>query len=164
MENPDLKSSFAPISDPDITILILGTLPGDTSLALNEYYGHPRNKFWRIIAEITNNNLPVNYIEKKELLKKTKIGLWDVAHKANRKGSLDSAIKEEEANDLGSFISRHENLKTIGFNGIKAEKIFDKFFKRQSHLRYLLLPSSSPANAGINFENICRIWSQLLER
>lgn len=156
-----IKTSFPPISNKNTRILILGSLPGDKSLELGEYYGHPRNRFWKILSTITNKELPATYAEKKELLLKSGIGVWDVAHKATRNGSLDSAMKDEEPNDLEAFIANHKNLTTIGFNGKKAEVLFNKFFKRQDGLRYVSLPSSSPANAGINFENICTCWKQL---
>lgn len=156
------KTSFDPISNADTTILILGTMPGDKSIELGEYYGHSRNKFWKIISTITNSELPQSYADKKALLLKTRIGIWDVAHKANRKGSLDSAIKDEEPNDLTGFIEKHKNLKVIGFNGTKSETLHDKYFKRKSGVKYILLPSTSPANTGINFESICNKWSQIL--
>lgn len=159
--NPNKKTSFPPISNENTRILILGSLPGDKSLELAEYYGHPRNRFWKILSAITNKELPTTYAEKKEFLSKCGIGVWDVAHKATRNGSMDSAMKDEEPNDLEAFIANHKNLTTIGFNGKKAEVLFNKFFKRNSGLRYVSLPSSSPANAGINFENICTCWKQL---
>jgi hypoxanthine-DNA glycosylase len=158
----DIKTSFNPISNSDSTVLILGTMPGDKSLELGEYYGHPRNRFWKIISTITDNNLPQSYADKKALLLKTKISIWDVAHKANRKGSLDSAIEDEEPNDLGSFIASHKNLKVIGFNGTKSEALFDKYFDREKGFKYVLLPSTSPANTGVNLDNICKIWRQIL--
>lgn len=156
------KLSFAPISDSYTEILILGSLPGDKSLELVEYYGHSRNRFWKIVSTITRNEVPLTYSEKKLLLINNKIGVWDVVHRANRKGSLDSAIEDVEPNDIESFISKHRNLKVIGFNGQKAEALFNKFFKRNSSINYISLPSSSPANAGITFENLCKIWEQLL--
>jgi hypoxanthine-DNA glycosylase len=158
------KTSFDPISNADITILILGTMPGDKSIELGEYYGHSRNRFWKIISTITNNELPLTYSDKKGLLLKTKIGIWDVAHQANRKGSLDSAIEDEEPNDLETFIAKHTNLKVIGFNGTKSETLFDKYFDRKSDLKYISLPSTSPANTGIDFDNICIIWQQILTK
>ncbi|MBK6731397.1 MAG: DNA-deoxyinosine glycosylase [Bacteroidetes bacterium] len=157
-----MKTSFDPISNSDTSILILGTMPGDKSLEQEEYYAHPTNRFWKIISTITNNELPHSYLEKKELLLKTKIGVWDVAHKVNRKGSLDSEIKDEEPNDLDNFISQHKNLKVIGFNGNKAQVIFDKYFERKSGIKYISLPSTSPANTGINLENICEQWRLIL--
>ncbi len=158
------KTSFDPISNAETTILVLGTLPGDKSLELSEYYGHPRNRFWKIISTITDNDLPLTYADKKTLLLKTKIGIWDVAHKANRKGSLDSAIEGEEPNDLDSFIARHKHLKVIGFNGKTSQALFDKYFDRKNDIKYISLPSSSPANAGINFDSICEKWRQLLAK
>jgi len=165
MQNPShTKTSFAPISNADTSILILGTLPGDKSLELGEYYGHSRNRFWRIIATITGNDLPLTYTDKKALLLKSNIGVWDVAHTANRKGSLDSAIKAEAPNDIDSFIASHKKLKVIGFNGAKSQALFDKYFDRKDGIRCIPLPSSSPANAGIDFDSICKIWRQILSR
>lgn len=158
------KTSFDPISNADTTILILGTMPGNKSLELGEYYGHSRNRFWKIVSTITNNDLPLTYSDKKALLLKSKIGIWDVAHKANRKGSLDSAIEDEEPNDLDGFIARHKNLKVIGFNGTKSQALFDKYFNRKSVIKYIPLPSTSPANTGIDFDNICKQWRQILTK
>lgn len=160
----DTKKSFDPISNSDTTILILGTMPGDKSLELGEYYGHSRNRFWKIISTITDNDLPMTYTDKKALLLKTKIGIWDVARKANRKGSLDSAIEDEEPNDLDNFIAKHKNLKVIGFNGTKSQVLFDKYFHRKSDLKYISLPSTSPANTGIDFDSICKLWRQILTK
>jgi len=156
------KTSFDPISNSDITILILGTIPGDKSIELGEYYGHSRNKFWKIISTITDNDLPITYNDKKTLLLKSRIGIWDVAHKAIRKGSLDSAIENEQPNEISDFINRHNNLKIIGFNGTKSQALYDKYFERISGIKYILLPSTSPANTGIDFDSICRKWKQIL--
>ena len=161
IELTESKMSFEPLSNIDITVLILGSLPEDESLELSEYYGHSRNRFRKIISTITNHNLPTTYAEKIALLLNSKIGVWDVAHKADRKGSLDSSIQNEQPNDLDSFILKHKNIKVIGFNGKKSQKLFDKYFKRKNTIKYISLPSSSPANAGINFESICDIWRQL---
>jgi hypoxanthine-DNA glycosylase len=157
-----IKSSFPPIADGTTEILILGSLPGEKSLAMHEYYAHPQNKFWRIIAAITNNEMPVTYSGKTGLLIKNKIGVWDVVREAKRIGSLDTNIVGEVPNDIDSFISRHKNLKVVGFNGTKALKVFDKYFKRREHLKYIQLPSSSPANARIKFDEICEKWRELL--
>jgi hypoxanthine-DNA glycosylase len=162
MDN-ELKTSFPPISADSTEILILGSLPGEKSLAMHEYYAHPQNKFWRIIAAITDNETPVNYDDKLSLLINNKIGVWDVVREAKRIGSLDTNIVGEVPNDVDNFISRHKNLKVIGFNGTKALKLFDKYFKRREHLKYIQLPSSSPANARITFDEICEKWRELLQ-
>ena len=108
--------------------------------------------------------MPITYPDKRNLLLKTKIGIWDVAHKANRKGSLDIAIQDEEPNELDGFIEKHSDLKIIGFNGTKAETLFNKYFDRKSRIKYISLPSTSAANTGLDFDNICKIWRQLLNK
>ncbi|MBS3913067.1 MAG: DNA-deoxyinosine glycosylase [Bacteroidetes bacterium] len=158
------KTSFDPIANSDTSILILGTMPGDRSLELGEYYGHSRNKFWRIISAITNKDLPVTYSDRIQILLESKIGIWDVAHKANRKGSLDSAIEDEEPNDLEGLIASLKNLKVVGFNGTKSQALFDKYFERKRNIKYILLPSTSPANTGMSFDNICKQWQQLFTK
>lgn len=154
---------FDSISNADTAILILGSMPGDTSINLQQYYGHPMNRFWKIISTITNNKLPITYKGKIDLLLKIKVGVWDVAHKADRIGSLDSAIKNEAPNYLEGFIVKHKNLKVIGFNGKKSESMFNKYFDRRDDIRYISLPSSSPANTTISFDDICKLWEQLFK-
>ncbi len=162
--NPEnvVKTSFPPISNPETEILILGTLPGEKSLEMQEYYAHPQNKFWRIIAAITNNQTPVTYSGKTSLLLANKIGVWDVVREAKRIGSLDSNIVGEVPNNLEEFLANHKRLKAIGFNGAKAAKLFDKYFERHENIRYVALPSSSPANARISFDEICVRWQEIL--
>ena len=162
--NSHSKTSFDSISNKDTEVLILGTLPSDKSLKFGEYYGHPRNKFWKIIADITGNELPKSYPEKIEMLQKSNIGVWDIAHSASRKGSLDINIKNEVPNDIKSFIQVHKSLKIIGFNGKKAEKLFDKYFERDINLKYVGLPSTSPANASFSYDDIIQKWSELIKR
>ncbi len=156
------KTSFEPISNSETSILILGTMPGDASLVLGEYYGHSRNRFWKVISSITDNELPHTYAEKKALLLKLGIAVWDVAKKANRVGSLDSEIKDEEPNDIEQFIIEHKNLKTIGFNGKKSETLYNKYFSQKSGYNYVSLPSTSPAHTSMSFEILCTKWKQIL--
>lgn len=156
------KTSFAPIAQPNSQLLILGSLPGDKSIELNEYYGHPRNRFWKVLATVSNNAIPKNYQEKINLLTTLKIGLWDTAYKANRSGSLDSAIKDEVPNDLENFITNQPELKMIAFNGKTSEALFNKYFDKKSHITYLSLPSTSPANAKFTFEMLCEAWQDIL--
>lgn len=159
----DLKTSFEPISNSETTVLILGTAPGDKSIELGEYYAHPRNRFWKIISTLTEKDLPVTYNDKKTLLINVGIGIWDVAHSVIRKGSLDISIKSVKPNDLDNFIKEHTKLKIIGFNGQKAEKLYEKYFDRKDNLTYFSLPSTSPANTRFNFDEICKEWSKIIE-
>jgi len=157
----ETKTSFEPLSAPDIRVLLLGSLPGDKSLEVEEYYGHPRNRFWKVLSTIFKQSLPADYPEKKAMLRRLKVGVWDVAQQASRKGSLDSAIANEVPNELDQFIDQHHKLRIIAFNGKKAEAMFDQYFKRRAEIQYLSLPSTSPANAAFTFEQLCTHWSQL---
>lgn len=158
-----IKTSLDYISNQDTEILILGTLPGEMSLEIKQYYANPRNKFWGIIAYITKAELPETYDEKIKLLLKHKIGLWDVIHQAKREGSLDNNIMDEVSNKLNEFISEHNNLKIIGFNGQKSEKIFRKYFQKQENIKYIVLPSTSPANTRIKNDEKCERWKVIMK-
>jgi len=122
---PNNKTSLAPIISSNTSILIAGCLPDDKSHALAEYYGDARNRFWKVISTITNHETSVNYKDKKTLLIKCKIGLWDLANNERSEGRLDSAIKNEEPNEIHKLITCYRNLKNIGFNGAKAEALFE---------------------------------------
>jgi len=156
------KTGFASISNQNTEVLILGTFPGAMSLERNEYYAHPRNRFWKIIADLKKEKFPENYAEKTELLLKHKIGVWDIAHQAQREGSLDANILEIIPNNLTDFISKHKNLKVVGFNGRKAEKLFRQHFKKLKHINYILLLSTSSANARYSYDEILDNWRQAL--
>lgn len=153
------KYSFAPISETNATILILGTMPGEQSLALQEYYGHSRNNFWKILFTLFDKEIATDYQEKIKLLKQNKIALWDVLEACERNGSLDSAIKKEVANDFESFLKKHPNIKHIYFNGQKAASFFKKYVTVSDNYLFATLPSTSPANAGKSFENKLNEWS-----
>ena len=155
------SKSFSPIIYSNTKILILGSLPGKKSLELKQYYGHARNRIWKILSHLTGGDIPVTYQQKKELLYKNKIGLWDVAHSAHREGSLDSNIKDERPNDIERLIKNYDSIKVIGFNGKKSEKMFYKYFTENLEIKYVPLPSTSPANMAISFEDICARWAQL---
>jgi hypoxanthine-DNA glycosylase len=164
--NPDsknVKQALDPIADSQTEVLILGTLPGDKSLEFGQYYANSSNRFWKIIAGITGDQVPPTYEEKKGLLLRNRIGVWDVAHKANREGSLDTNMKDEEPNNLEGFIKQHKNLKLIGFNGQKPEKLYNKYFSRKKGLKYIPLPSSSGANRGVRFEAKRENWKSLIK-
>jgi hypoxanthine-DNA glycosylase len=156
------KNSFEPLIDDSTEILILGSMPGDRSLSVREYYAYPGNRFWKIIARITNDNIPTSYEEKRSLLIKYKIGLWDVAKKANRAGSLDSNMSDEIPNDLDKFLKNHPKIRVVGLNGSKAVNLFNKFFNRHPHIVYHNLSSTSGANTSMIFEESCNDWKRIL--
>lgn len=153
------KYSFPPISNPNARILILGTMPGAQSLAMNQYYAHPRNAFWKILFTVFETPFSTEYENKKSLLLKNHIALWDVLEVCMREGSLDSAIEQEVANDFDSFLKGHTNIKHIYFNGQKAAAFFKKHIKLENDYHLTILPSTSPANAGKSFEAKLMEWS-----
>ena len=142
--------------------MILGSIPGDRSIEIQQYYGHPQNRFWRMIAIVCHAETPIIYEEKKRLLSENRIALWDVAHKANRKGSLDSAIRDEEPNDIATLLAENPTIHTVAFNGKKSEQLYDRYFQRFNTVRYLSLPSTSPANAACGLERLCNQWRQII--
>lgn len=150
--------SFSPISAEDSKILILGTMPGTKSLELNQYYGHSQNNFWKFIFTILKEDISFDYETKKAILIKNKIALWDVLQFCDRVGSLDSAIKNEIANDFESFLKDHPDITMILFNGQKAAAFFKKYVPLEKTYQLITLPSSSPANASKPFESKLAEW------
>lgn len=150
--------SFSPISSPDSKMLILGTMPGTKSLELNQYYGHSQNNFWKFMFMIFNEDFSTDYETKKALLLQNKIALWDVLQYCDRVGSLDSAIKNEIANDFENFLKQHPNIKTLLFNGQKAAAFFKKYVHLEKEYTLIRLPSTSPANAAKSFESKLDEW------
>lgn len=160
---PTFSQSFQPVLGLEPRVLILGTLPGKESLRKQEYYGNPRNHFWKIIYTLFDAPLEEEYGAKIAFAKENKIALWDVCHRAVRASSLDSDIKEEQANEIGELLDKNPTIKTVAFNGQKAEKLFDKYFDRREEIKYLSLLSSSPANASYSYEKKLAQWRQLAD-
>ena len=156
------KKSFPPIIDKQTEVLILGTLPGDESLRLQQYYANPRNQFWKILEGVWGEICPTIYKEKVQWLLKHKVGLWDVCHSAERKGSLDHKIVKEVPNNLEKLLKENSRVAIILFNGVKACTVFDKYNKEASHIQYVSVPSSSSASAKPLTEKIGK-WKRALK-
>ena len=141
------KHCFPPVVDKHTEILILGSLPGDASLAQQQYYAHPQNRFWHLLSDVLQNKLVEQaYEQRLQTLLEHRIGLWDVVANAKREGSLDSQIKARQDNDLLALLAQLTSLKTIAFNGGTASKLGLKILgSNASRYRILQLPSSSPA-------------------
>lgn len=152
-------NSFPAFVDSNTKILILGTMPGIASLTKQEYYGNPRNHFWRIMYTLFDT-LPVSdsFEEKIKLLQKNKIGLWDVLENCERKGSLDIHIKNHKENDFEMLFKQYPEILTIVFNGKESHEYFIKKFGQIEDITYYVMPSTSPANT-MSFENKLKIWS-----
>ena len=136
-------------------------MPSRKSLEIQQYYGHPRNAFWRILFTLFDNTFSSNYDDKKSFAIKHNIVIWDVCHTATRKGSLDSDIEEESPNRINELIADNPIICTIAFNGQKAASLYDKYFPKYENIDYITLLSTSPANAKYSLEEKLKDWSQI---
>ncbi|MFP9098374.1 DNA-deoxyinosine glycosylase [Flavobacterium sp. RHBU_24] len=155
-----MKKAFEPVADYKSTVLILGTMPGEKSLQLQEYYGNRGNQFWRIMFAVFNEPLNPVYPEKLRLLKKNNIALWDVLQYCEREGSLDSNIKNEIPNDFDAFYRQHPNITTVFFSSKNAAAYYDKYVGRKPGITYIALPSPSGANASMPYNKKLEIWKE----
>jgi hypoxanthine-DNA glycosylase len=163
--------SFAPIADQKARVLILGSMPGNASLAAGQYYAHPQNLFWRILGEVTGAAAASPYAARVRALKSCGIALWDVLESCVREGSLDAAIEDGSirANEFASFYSAHPRIHRIFFNGAKAEACYRRHVLpalagAPATLDCHRLPSTSPAHASLSREDKQTQWKQALER
>lgn len=156
------KQGLGPVWAPDARLLILGSLPGDASIAAQQYYGHPQNAFWRLIGAVIGTDLVgLAYPERLAALTGARVALWDVLAEAVRPGSLDSAIRDERTNDLAAFLDGLPDLTAIAFNGGKAARLGERMLAGvQPAVHRLTLPSSSPAYT-LGFELKKAAWLNL---
>ncbi|MBW8523446.1 DNA-deoxyinosine glycosylase [Chryseobacterium chendengshani] len=148
--------------DTNSKILILGSIPGVKSLEKQQYYGHPQNKFWKIIFELFHEEFTEDYIERIAVLKKYHLALWDTIDSCERKGSLDSEIKNEEANQIAELLEEYPNIQAIFCNGGKSYKNLQKILGKNFKIPMNLLPSTSPLHT-VSFEKKLEDWKKILE-
>lgn len=153
-----IKQPFEPVYDQYSRILILGSLPSVKSRENGFYYGHPQNRFWKVIAGIYGQDVPENILDKKDLLYKCRIAVWDVIESCEIKGSSDSSIKEVVTADLNTILDRCA-IEKIFANGKTAGRLYNKFAKDKTGRDIIELPSTSPANAAYSLEKLMIEWS-----
>ena len=161
---PTRKIGLPPIARSDARLFILGSLPGEASLAAKRYYAHPTNQFWRLLGgAIGEESQPLSYEQRLERLADRRIGLWDVIASANRRGSLDQAIRDAEHNQIEHLLHEHSELRAIAFNGATAAAVGRKLIGAPpQHVALIDLPSSSAANTT-PFGDKARAWSRLAQ-
>ena len=152
---------FPPLFDENSEILILGSFPSVKSREQMFFYGHPQNRFWRVLAAVTENEIPQTIEDKKRLLLSSKIALWDVIAECEITGSADSSIKNAVPNDL-TVILDNAAIKKIFVNGKTAEKYYNKYIRDALGLDAVCLPSTSPANAAWTPERLIAEWKRLI--
>lgn len=154
---------FGPIFDEDSKILILGSLPSKKSREDGFYYGHPKNRFWKLLALLTNSKEPVTTSEKIKLLQKNHIALWDAIRSCEILASKDESIINVETNDIAGLLERTK-IEKIFANGRKAYEIYEKLIFQKTKIESVYLPSTSPANASYSLEKLKETWGAALDR
>ena len=155
---------FPPIVKRGARILVLGSMPGVASLAAGEYYAHPHNQFWRIAGAVCGFDPGISYTRRKSILTAAGIALWDVIGSCSRQGSLDAAIDDESivVNNFAAFLATHAGIARVCFNGRKAESAWRRHVQGRlppgCKPECLLLPSTSPAHAGMSYLRKLRVW------
>ncbi|MDK2964355.1 MAG: hypothetical protein PWQ29_1749 [Verrucomicrobiota bacterium] len=155
--------SFPFSADPHSRILILGSMPGTESLRQQQYYAHPRNLFWEIMGELFGAGRELPYENRLANLRKQGIALWDVAHTCRRKGSLDANIIDVEANNFKGLFKTAPKIHTVFFNGQKSALLFRQLVlpTLRHELKFVTLPSTSPANASISAAKKKAAWKNV---
>ena len=156
-----LKRSFPPVVDERTRVLLLGSLPGEQSLARGQYYANPRNQFWRLVGAVIGEPLDgLDYEARLARLLEARIGLWDTVESAVRTGSLDGNIRGHKASDLPRLVSALPELRAVGFNGGKSAALGMPQLAGAEGLALIALPSSSPAYT-LAFESKLAAWMEL---
>jgi len=166
---PPYARGFPPVSAPGAEVLILGSLPGEKSIEMQQYYAQARNAFWPIMGELCGASRALVYAQRCARLRTAGVALWDVLAAGERRGSLDSAIVPSSmvVNDFAGFFAAHPEIRFISFNGSKAAELYRRCVlpalpAQLVGLESQRLPSTSPANASFSYERKLEIWSKAL--
>jgi len=152
---------FPPLFNAESDKLILGSFPSVKSRENLFFYGHPQNRFWKVIAALFDADIPTTVDEKKSLILSNRLALWDVIAECEIVGSSDASIRHVRANDL-TVILAHSQVSQIFVNGKTAEKLYIRYIEPQTHIQATVLPSTSPANAAWSLERLVETWRSVL--
>lgn len=155
-----VKHEFEPVFDKDSKVLILGTIPSPKSREQGFYYGHPRNRFWKILAQVFDEAEPVTIEEKKALALRHHIAIWDVLACCDIQGAEDASIKNPVPNDMNR-IFEHANIRAVFTTGTKATALYRKYCEAEGHMPCIGLPSTSPANCRMKDEELKKQYEQI---
>ncbi len=147
-----------PIYDENSKILILGSFPSVKSREQGFFYGHPQNRFWRVLAGVFGEECPISIEDKKAFLLKNHVAVWDVIASCEIEGSMDNTIRNVTPNDL-SVILAHSSIRRIFVNGKTAKNLYDRYLYSKIGMEAIVLPSTSPANAAWSLERLMIEWS-----
>lgn len=162
MKTERITHTFDPVFDSKSRVLVLGTMPSPKSRELGFYYSHPRNRFWPVLAKIFEEKIPETPEEKTVFCLRHKIALWDVLKECDIEGASDSSIKNALPNDIG-IILKNADIQAIFCTGTTAAKLYKKFIEPETKIPAIALPSTSPANAKVKFDELVEEYKIILE-
>ena len=160
METKNIVHPFPPLFDKNSSTLILGSFPSVKSRENMFFYGHPQNRFWKVIAALFNERVPETVDEKKKLILGNALALWDSIHSCTVTGSSDSSVKDVVPNDI-SIIINEKKKKRIFCNGALSYKMYKKYIYPSTNIEAVKLPSTSPANAAYSLERLISEWDKI---
>lgn len=155
-----VSHDFEPVFDENSKVLILGTFPSVKSRENQFYYGHPQNRFWKVIAGLTESEVPQTIEEKKKLLLEHGIAIWDIIESCDIIGSSDSSIKNVVPADIERVVA-NSKIQNIYANGGTAKKLYEKYSQKKTGREIIGLPSTSPANAAYSLERLLEYWQEV---
>lgn len=155
-----VSHDFEPVFDENSKVLILGTFPSVKSRENQFYYGHPQNRFWKVIAGLIESEVPQTIEEKKKLLLEHGIAIWDVIESCDIIGSSDSSIKNVVPADIERVVA-NSKIQNIYANGGTAKKLYEKYSQKKTGREIIGLPSTSPANAAYSLERLLECWQEV---
>ena len=155
-----VEHPIKPVYDKNSRILILGSFPSVKSREANFFYGHPQNRFWKVLAAVFKTEVPGTVEEKRAFLLVHGVAVWDVIKSCDIVGSSDSSIKNVVANDLREILDAAD-IRQIFVNGKTAEQYYKKYIEKEIGRKAICLPSTSPANAAWNVEKLVTEWKQI---
>jgi len=151
---------FPALFDANSEVLLLGSIPSPKSREQGFYYGHPQNRFWKILASVLNEPLPATIDEKKSMLLKHHIALWDVLDSCTIIGASDMSIEDVVPNDIASLLAKTK-IKLIFCTGATAHKLYEKYCEKSTGIKAVKLPSTSPANCAVKFEALVEAYKEV---
>lgn len=161
MQKEYVTHEFLPLFHPQSRILILGTIPSPKSRELGFYYGHPRNRFWKVLPDVLGEPEPVTIEEKKALCMKYKIALWDVLAGCEINGADDASIQNPKVNDIQALITQ-THIQAVFTTGLKAKALYKKYCEPETKKPAYALPSTSPANCTISYDRLKESYAQII--
>lgn len=157
-----VEHNIPPVFNSESRVLVLGSLPSVKSREAMFFYGHPQNRFWKVIASVAGEREPVSVEEKKALLLKNRIAVWDVIKSCDIIGSSDASIRNAEPNDIGLLLNS-SNVSKVFANGGTAYKLYTKYCLPATNQEAVRLSSTSPANAAFSLERLVSEWGGLIK-